>query len=138
MLQVTIEGAQPLVFDSPKGAGGGGAAEENPWGDDDMDDNPAYGADSWALQEYVASYQPRFESLQKGGLLSGGAAKPVQSASGLPAATLKKVWTLADLDKDGSLDLQEFVIAMFLIDNIKKGSDVPAVLDESMIPAGKR
>lgn len=131
---VTAEqtGAQPLIFDAPKA--GGGAAEDNPWGDDG-DDNPSY---EWALQEYVPTYQARFNSAQANGLISGGAAKPILSASGLPSSSLKKIWGLADIDKDGQLDLQEFVVAMFLIDMVKQGSAVPEALDEAMVPPEKR
>ena len=42
------------------------------------------------------------------------------------------------MDKDGQLDLQEFVVAMHLSDIVKSGSSVPTSLDPSMVPPEKR
>ena len=59
------------------------------------------------------------------------------TATGLPTAKLRKLWELADIDKDGNLDLEEFVVAMFLADACKSGQDLPPHLDDEMIPPGK-
>jgi hypothetical protein len=66
--------------------------------------------------------------------LTGGAAKKVLGASGLPTASLRDIWNLSDVDGDGQLSLHEFVIAMFLIDMVKQGHAVPAALDPEMLP----
>ena len=50
------------------------------------------------------------------GMVTGAGAKPILTATGLATAKLRKLWELADIDKDGSLDLEEFVVAMFLAD----------------------
>jgi hypothetical protein len=76
--------------------------------------------------------------LQKNGLVSGAAAKPILSSSGLPSTQLRNIWELSDIDKDGSLDLEEFVIAKVLIDNLKSGAPMPNKLDDFMIPPSKR
>lgn len=126
----------PLIYDAPAVAVTGTAGDDNPWASDDNpfgDDN-----DSWGLQEYVGNYQPQFDKIQSGGLVTGAAAKSVLSASGLPTPALRKIWNLSDLDKDGRLDLKEFVIAMFLIDMVKQGNEVPEVLDAAMIPPEKK
>jgi Cytoskeletal-regulatory complex EF hand len=42
------------------------------------------------------------------------------------------------MDKDGQLDMHEFVVAMYLADVVKAGHSVPAQLDPDMIPPDKR
>lgn len=73
-----------------------------------------------------------------GGLVSGGGAKSILSATGLPIQKLRKIWELSDIDKDGHLDLQEFVIAMYLTEACKQGLELPSKLDDDMIPQGKK
>jgi hypothetical protein len=135
----------PLVYNNAPTAvaaavaGPFGSAEDddnNPWGDESADEKGTVAV--WALNEYIPMYTPQFRSVEKNGLVSGGAAKGVLGGSGLPVASLRKIWDLSDVDKDGQLDLQEFVIAMFLIDMAKKGHDLPAQLDEEMVPPQKR
>lgn len=50
---------------------------------------------------------------------------------------LRKIWELSDCDRDGQLDLNEFVLAMVLIEGAKNGEQIPAQLDPAMIPPGK-
>ena len=95
--------------------------------------------------------------------MTGGAAKGIMSSSGLPTASmfllnpipnmtevskpvihclmyllaLRKIWELSDCDRDGQLDLNEFVLAMVLIEGAKNGEQIPAQLDPAMIPPGK-
>lgn len=58
--------------------------------------------------------------------------------SKLPNSVLSKVWKLADVDKDGMLDNEEFALAMHLI-NIKiDGNDLPTELPSHLIPPSKR
>lgn len=109
------------------------APVENPWGEDDGTESA-----SWDLQEYVPQYQSQFDSIQKNGLISGAAAKPILSSSGLQTAILKRIWALSDIDRDGSLDLEEFVVARVLIEQVKAGAELPESLDEGMIPPAKR
>lgn len=120
----------PLVYPNPP------AGEEgNPFGGDDS--NP-FGSDPWALAEYVPVYEAQFNSVQVGGFVTGAAAKGVLGSSGLPVAQLRPIWDLSDIDKDGKLDLHEFVIAMFLIDMAKKGHSLPPRLDDEMVPPHKK
>lgn len=58
--------------------------------------------------------------------------------SKLPNSVLSKVWKLADVDKDGMLDEEEFALAMHLI-NIKiEGNDLPSDLPAHLIPPSQR
>lgn len=126
----------PLVYDVPKTGGGGAFDDEdssNPWADDGADESG-----EWVLQEYVAKYSAEFNSLASGGLLSGAAAKPVMAASGLPTASLRNIWTLADIDKDHHLDAEEFVVAKFLMDIAGQGKPIPDTLPMEMKPYSKR
>lgn len=45
----------------------------------------------------------------------GRAAKAEMMKSNLPSKELGKIWKLADTDKDGMLDMEEFALAMHLI-----------------------
>jgi EH domain-containing protein 1 len=116
-------------------------ANPSPWGEEEDDSNP-FGdgdvSDGWELAEYVSIHSPQFQTIAKGGFVTGGGAKGIMSASGLPTAALRKIWELSDIDKDGQLDLNEFVVAMVLIDIVKGGQEVPQQLDEAMIPPNKR
>ena len=58
-------------------------------------------------------------------MVTGAGAKPILTATGLATAKLRKLWELADIDKDGSLDLEEFVVAMFLADACISGMSFP-------------
>jgi hypothetical protein len=127
----------PLIYESPPSSTPNGIysddGDSNPWGDNDGDQKEQ----EWALNEYIPMYKPKFDEIQKGGFVSGGGAKSLLTASGIPTGKLRKIWELSDIDKDGNLDLQEFVIAMFLTDACKEGQELPSKLDEDMIPPGK-
>lgn len=120
----SVPPAAPVSYDDDK----------NPWAEDDY---VAPTASEWALDPYVATYTPQFQQLQRNGLVTGGAAKGVLSSSGLSNTVLRKIWELSDIDKDGALDLHEFVIAMFITDMVKQGSELPTQLDADMYPPGK-
>ena len=49
------------------------------------------------------------------GFLSGNSVKPMMLASGLPPATLARIWQMVDTDSDGKLRVNEFCVALFLI-----------------------
>lgn len=58
--------------------------------------------------------------------------------SKLPNSVLSKVWKLADVDKDGMLDGDEFALAMHLINIKMDGNDLPSELPLHLIPPSKR
>ena len=68
------------------------------------------------------------------GTMTGGKAKALMMESKLPNSVLSKVWSLADTDRDGLLSLQEFCLAMYLIDIKLAGHDLPTLLPEHLKP----
>jgi GTP-binding protein EngB required for normal cell division len=84
-----------------------------------------------------------FASLNPSGeppALPGGAVRGMMLESGLPAPVLKRVWNLADCDKDGLLDREEFAVACQLIKLGREegGSAIPEALSRAFIPPSKR
>jgi hypothetical protein len=51
-----------------------------------------------------------------------------------------QLWSLADIDKDGHLDSDEFAVIVYLIDAIKQKhiDGVPPELPSSLVPPSKR
>jgi hypothetical protein len=58
--------------------------------------------------------------------------------TGLPKESLRAVWELSDLDKDGVLDADEFAVAMYLCRQAQNGEAVPKVLPDNAVPPSKR
>lgn len=46
---------------------------------------------------------------------------------------LEKIWNLADIDKDGALNRSEFVLALFLIEKLILGFQLPSSLPKSLL-----
>ncbi|XP_062891102.1 intersectin-2b isoform X2 [Mobula hypostoma] len=88
------------------------------------------GPNMWAItSEERVKHDQQFISLKPlGGLLSGEQARTFFLQSGLPKLVLAEIWTLADLNKDGKMDQQEFSIAMKLIKMTLQGHPVPNIL----------
>nr|XP_023011882.1 EH domain-containing protein 3-like [Leptinotarsa decemlineata] len=93
----------------------------------------------WIVSREKAKYDDIFYNLNPtDGKVTGMAAKTEMVKSKLPNSVLSKVWKLADVDKDGMLDNEEFALAMHLI-NIKiDGNDLPSELPDHLIPPSKR
>ncbi|XP_061381819.1 intersectin-1 isoform X2 [Danaus plexippus] len=70
----------------------------------------------------------------KTGSVSGAQARAVMLQSRLPQLTLAQIWALADLDSDGKLGCEEFVLAMYLCERATQGEPVPAKLPPELIP----
>jgi EH domain-containing protein 1 len=114
------------AFDNEAETGG---ESSNPFGEDEI---------AWCMEPFVGEYKPEFDQHQSNGFVSGIKMKEILTASNMDVKTLRKVWDLSDIDKDGQLDLQEFVIAKFLTARVQEGDDLPAQLDPDMIPFSKR
>ena len=70
----------------------------------------------------------------KDGFVTGQEAVALFSQSGLDRDGLRTVWTLADVDKDNKLNIEEFTIAMHLIvcatkRNIPVPTELPPAVD---------
>ncbi|KAI9222462.1 hypothetical protein BC828DRAFT_378394 [Blastocladiella britannica] len=72
------------------------------------------------------------------GQLSGDQCRGTFMQSQLPGPVLKQVWDLADMDRDGALDVEEFIVAMRLMYDAINGLAPPNDLPESMVPPLKR
>lgn len=46
--------------------------------------------------------------------------------------------TLADVDKDGKLKAEEFILAMHLVDMAKSGQPLPLTLPTELVPPTQR
>lgn len=80
-----------------------------------------------------ARYDAQFRKfLPNGDFMSGEQAKGIMLQSGLPPMVLANVWSLADVDADGRMDINEFSIALHLIALKLKGIEVPRTLPSSL------
>ncbi|KAF9583146.1 hypothetical protein BGW38_010149 [Lunasporangiospora selenospora] len=70
------------------------------------------------------------------GRVNGSTAKPYFLETGLTVEVLAKIWNLADWDRDGYLDENQFAVAMHLVRAVKSGGEaiLPPVLPQSMLP----
>lgn len=96
----------------------------------------------WAIDQGTKeSFDVEFAKLpQTQGRVSGANMRPVLLASGFDTAVLRDLWTVSDIDQDGWLDSDEFAVALFLIQSIKKGliKAPPSQLPDRLIPPSKR
>jgi len=123
------------------GAQGGAAAGGNAFNPFEEDPDRAATRVPWAIDEgfIKESQNAMFQMRLTSGKLSGAAARDHFLGSGLTVADLKAVWNLSDIDRDGYLDVDEYVLACYLIDQRRKrGVPIPTVLDEGLIPPSKR
>jgi hypothetical protein len=75
---------------------------------------------------------------QVGGKVSGATAKEELVKSKLPNSVLAKIWRIADCDKDGMLDIDEWALINYLIKLKVEGFEVPNTLPEHLVPPSKR
>jgi len=71
------------------------------------------------------------------GKITGQQAKTKMVQSKLPSNALHKIWSLADVDRDGALTLYEFSLAMHFIKMKLNGQDLPASLPPQMLPTSE-
>uniref|UniRef100_A0A674GLD3 Intersectin-1 n=1 Tax=Taeniopygia guttata TaxID=59729 RepID=A0A674GLD3_TAEGU len=91
----------------------------------------------WAVpQSSRLKYRQLFNSHDKtmSGHLTGPQARTILMQSSLPQAQLATIWTLSDIDQDGKLTAEEFILAMHLIDVAMSGQPLPPALPPEYIP----
>ncbi|XP_075751377.1 intersectin-1 isoform X4 [Rhipicephalus microplus] len=95
----------------------------------------------WAVpQPSKLKYTQLFNShdRSRSGFLGGGQARTILLQSALPQPVLAQIWNLSDIDSDGRLTCEEFVLAMHLVDCVKAGDALPAKLPLDLIPPSYR
>ncbi|XP_073848881.1 epidermal growth factor receptor pathway substrate 15 isoform X2 [Musca autumnalis] len=86
----------------------------------------------------------RFETMfreadrDKDGLVSGLEVKNVFLQSGVPQKMLAHIWALCDTNQSGKLTLEQFALAMWMVERKQKGIDPPQVLTANMVPPSMR
>ncbi|XP_060090296.1 intersectin-1 isoform X1 [Heteronotia binoei] len=98
-------------------------------------------AAEWAVpQSSRLKYRQLFNSHDKtmSGHLTGPQARTILMQSSLPQTQLATIWNLSDIDQDGKLTAEEFILAMHLIDMAMSGQPLPPVLSPEYIPPSFR
>ncbi|KAG1749461.1 hypothetical protein EDB19DRAFT_1680127 [Suillus lakei] len=96
---------------------------------------------SWTLSKSEKKqYDQIFRSwdAQGTGFISGQTALEVFGQSGIDKNDLARIWTLADADNRGKLNLAEFHVAMGLIFRKLNGNDIPDELPSELVPPSSR
>merc|ERR1719367_2497266 len=95
----------------------------------------------WAIpQQKRVQYMAQFQANDKAktGFLAAVQARGILLQTGLAQQTLATVWNLADIDKDGKLSVEEFIVAMHLCELGQKGEPLPDLLPISLVPPSLR
>ncbi|XP_043985973.1 epidermal growth factor receptor substrate 15 isoform X4 [Gambusia affinis] len=73
------------------------------------------------------------------GLVSGPEVRDIFLKTGLPSATLARIWELCDIGDMGKLTREQFALALYLINlKLTKGLEPPQTLSLEMIPPSDR
>lgn len=95
----------------------------------------------WNIPEGTRSkYSNIFFQMDKSriGFLSGLQARNTLLQTGLPQATLAQIWSLSDIDGNGKLSCDEFIVSGYLCDLASKGEPLPAKLPPDIVPPSFR
>ncbi|XP_022595239.1 intersectin-2-like isoform X1 [Seriola dumerili] len=99
------------------------------------------GPSDWAVPHASRlKYRQQFNSLDKQmtGYLTGQQVRGSMATTMLTQTQLATIWTLADVDKDGKLKAEEFILAMHLVDMAKIGQPLPLTLPTELVPPSQR
>ncbi|XP_029316684.1 EH domain-containing protein 4 [Cottoperca gobio] len=147
MLATKIAGLMTMIRDEetkqPPAMVSGGAFE----GSQDGPFGHGYGegicagadAEDWIISREKHRYDEIFYMLMPvNGKITGVNAKKEMMNSRLPNTVLGKIWKLADCDRDGMLDDEEFALAQHLIKVKLEGYELPNVLPGHLVPPSHR
>ncbi|XP_046907996.1 EH domain-containing protein 4 [Hypomesus transpacificus] len=147
MLANKISGLMTMIRDeeskAPPPMVSGGAFEDTqdgPFGHG-YGEGISAGADTedWIVSRDKHKYDEIFYMLMPvNGKIAGVNAKKEMMNSHLPNTVLGKIWKLADCDKDGMLDDEEFALAQHLIKVKLEGYELPAELPSHLVPPSHR
>merc|ERR1712173_126963 len=99
------------------------------------------GRGDWIVDSTLKSkFDQEFYSLSlQDGFASGGQLKNVMLNQDLKSNdVLAKIWDLADIDRDGKMDADEFALMMYMINYVKEGNALPENLPVRWVPPAKR
>jgi len=74
------------------------------------------------------------ERATSSGKMTGSQARKSLERTKLPQSTLRRIWTLSDVDVDGMLDEDEFALAHYLAEQCIKGIPLPDSLPAHLFP----
>lgn len=147
MLANKISGLMTMIRDeesmAPPAMVSGGAFEgsqDGPFGQG-YGEGISAGSDceDWIVSRDKHKYDEIFYSMNPiNGKISGVNAKKEMMSSSLPNTVLGKIWKLADCDKDGMLDDEEFALAQHLIKVKLEGYELPTELPHHLVPPAHR
>lgn len=69
------------------------------------------------------------DSVEINQLICGPVVKRIWKRSRLPSDTLEKIWNLIDFRRDGTLNKNEFLVGMWLVDQCLYGRKLPKKVD---------
>uniref|UniRef100_F1KWZ5 Epidermal growth factor receptor substrate n=1 Tax=Ascaris suum TaxID=6253 RepID=F1KWZ5_ASCSU len=93
---------------------------------------------AWPVQSVLYEAQFRKADTNMDGFVSGTDIKDDLLATSLPQTTLARLWALVDIKKTGMLNLEQFALIMYLVDECKRGRAVPLTLPSNLIPPSLR
>ncbi|XP_043094669.1 EH domain-containing protein 2 [Puntigrus tetrazona] len=95
--------------------------------------------EEWVVSKDKSKYDEIFYNLSPHeGKLSGSKVKGWMMSTHLPSSVLGRIWKLADVDRDGMLDDEEFALAGHLIEVKLEGFGLPHELPAQLVPPSKR
>uniref|UniRef100_A0AAR5QBU5 Intersectin-1 n=1 Tax=Dendroctonus ponderosae TaxID=77166 RepID=A0AAR5QBU5_DENPD len=95
----------------------------------------------WSVSQQIKlKYTQMFNTMDRtrSGFLSGAQARNVMVQTKLPQALLAQIWALSDMDTDGRLGCEEFVLAMHLCETALAGTPLPTKLPPDLVPPSFR
>lgn len=95
----------------------------------------------WAIpQQAKLKYTQLFNlhDRSRSGFLSGLQCRDILLQSGLHRNVLAEIWNLSDIDGDGQLTREEFILAMHLTNQVRAGQNLPTELPQDLVPPSYR